>query len=147
MFGGGFSYQWFLLIEFLQRTSCASVIAQLRTVYKKKPFFPRCTINLMPSGRITSLKLQDALLSSNKALKPVIGRILSQISERKRYAGGAMRSHCHCIFSVRSCLLITLVKCLKGYKRLKSLSDGVCMSKSKRSLYVCSVVLSEWFRN
>ena len=37
-------------------------------------------------------------------------------------------------FLVMSCLLITLIKCLKGHKSLGSL----CMSKSKRSLSVLS---------
>ena len=37
---------------------------------------------------------------------------------------------------VTSCPLITLIKCLKGHKALGSLSEGACMSKSKRSLSV-----------
>ena len=41
-------------------------------------------------------------------------------------------------FLVRSCTLITLIKCLKGHKALGSL----CMSKSKRSLSVCSEVVT-----
>ena len=46
---------------------------------------------------------------------------------------------CHCLFLVRSCLLITLIECMKGHKALRSL----CMSKSKRlCLYVCSEVVT-----
>jgi len=44
---------------------------------------------------------------------------------------------CHCVFLVRSSLLITLIKCLKGHKALGSL----CMSKSKTP---CLSVCSEW---
>ena len=32
---------------------------------------------------------------------------------------------CHCPFLFRSCLLITLIKCLKGHKALRSLFEGV----------------------
>ena len=32
---------------------------------------------------------------------------------------------CHCVFLVRSCLLITLIKCLKGHKSLGLLSERV----------------------
>ena len=49
---------------------------------------------------------------------------------------------CHCLVLVRSCLLITLIKCLKGHKSLRSL----CCSKIKSGSVSQSVSesVSQW---
>ena len=51
--------------------------------------------------------------------------------------------HCHCLFFVRSCLLITLITCLKGLKSLRVLFGCVFQKWQWLSQWVSESV-SEW---